>query len=137
MQKCVSLPSTTGFSQKQVALHTTKKRNLQAAKRLLIKEKKDRRDPYLALLEYRNTSRDKELGSHIQRRLMGRRTKTTLPTSETLLKPKLVKNVTSNLKDKRLAQKNFYDKSARSLPHINAGDDIRIRCGKNWNRDML
>ena len=70
----------------------------QTAKRLLSKAKKDKRDPYLALLDYRNTPRDKELGSPVQR-LMDRRTKTTLQTSETLLKPKLVKNVRSNLKE--------------------------------------
>ena len=79
---------------------------VQTAKRLLSKAKKDKRDPYLALLDYRNTPRDKELGSPVQR-LMGRRTKTTLPTSETLLKPKLVKNVRSNLKEKHLTQKYF------------------------------
>ena len=59
---------------------------VQTAKRLLRKAKKDKRDPYLALLDYRNTPQDKELGSLVQR-LTGKRTKTTLPTSETLLKP--------------------------------------------------
>ena len=71
---------------------------VQTAKRLLSKAKKDKRDPYLALLDYRNTPRDKELGSPVQR-LMGRTTKTTLPTSETLLKPKLVKNVSISYYD--------------------------------------
>ena len=100
---------------------------------MLSKAKKDKRDPYLALLDNRNTPRDKELGSPVQR-LMGRKAKTTLPTSETLLKPKLVKNVSSNLKEKRLTQKYFYDKNARSLPYIKAGDDVRIRRGKNWEQ---
>ncbi len=44
----------------------------------------DNRDPYLALLDYRNTPRDSVIGSPVQR-LMGRRTRKRLPTSETLL----------------------------------------------------
>ena len=114
-------PQSNGMAEKAV----------QTAKRLLSKAKQDGRDPYLALLDYRNTPRDKELGSPVQR-LMGRRTKTTLPTSEILLKLKLVRNVRSNLKEKRLKQKYFYDKSARTLPPIHVGDDVRIRRGKYW-----
>ena len=38
------------------------------------------------------------------------------------------------MKEKRLTQKYFYDKNARSLPHINAVDDIRIRRGKDWEQ---
>lgn len=87
------------------------------SKKTAKKAKKDGRDPYLALLDFKNTPRDKHLGSPVQR-LMGRRTKTTLPTSETLLKPKLVKNVSSNLKEKRNAEKSFYDRNSRKLPQI-------------------
>ena len=104
---------------------------VQTAKRSLSKARKDGRDPYLALLDYRNTPRDKDLGSPAQR-LMGRRTKTTLPTNETLLKRKLVKNVKSNLEEKRLKQKYFYDKSAKTLPPINVRENVRIRREKQW-----
>ena len=114
-------PQSNGMAEKAV----------QTAKRLLKKAKKDGRDPYLALLDFRNTPRDKHLGSPVQR-LMGRRTKTTLPTSETLLKPKLVKNVSSNLKEKRNAEKSFYDRNSRKLPQIREGDDVRIRRGNIW-----
>ena len=114
-------PQSNGMAEKAV----------QTAKRLLKKAKKDGRDPYLALLDFRNTPRDKHLGSPVQR-LMGRRTKTTLPTSETLLKPKLVKNVSSNLKEKRNAEKSFYDRNSRKLPQIHEGDDVRIRRDNIW-----
>ena len=106
---------------------------VQTAKRLLNKAERDGRDPYLALLDFRNTPRDKELGSPVQR-LKGRRTKTTLPTSESLLKPKLVWTVRSNLKEKRMKQKYFYDKTAKTLPPVRVGDDIRIRRGKYWEQ---
>ena len=73
-------PQSNGMSEKSV----------QTAKRLLIKAKEDNRDPYLALLDYRNTPRSDLLGSPVQR-LMGRRTKTLLPTSNLLLEPKVIK----------------------------------------------
>ena len=50
----------------------------------------DNSDPHLALLEFRNTPINDRLGSPTQR-LMGRRTKTLIPTSETLLCPKTIK----------------------------------------------
>jgi len=64
------------------------KRAVQTVKNLLKKAILDKRDPYLALLEYRNTPTSDALGSPAQR-LMGRRTKTLLPTSNRLLQPTL------------------------------------------------
>ena len=63
-------PQSNGMSERAV----------QTAKKLLLKAKEDNKDPYLALLDYRNTPRNDTLGSPAQR-LMGRRTKTLLPTS--------------------------------------------------------
>ena len=53
-------------------------KGVQIAKSLLTKAKESGQDPYLALLDYRNTPRDDILGSPVQR-LFGRRTKTLLP----------------------------------------------------------
>ena len=53
------------------------------------KAKEDRKDPYLAILEFRNTPRNKNLGSPVQR-LMGRRTKTLIPTNKKLLQPQVI-----------------------------------------------
>ena len=58
-------------------------RAVQTVKNCLKKALLDRRDPYLALLEYRNTPMSDDLGSPAQR-LMGRRTKTLIPTSTKL-----------------------------------------------------
>ena len=62
---------------------------VQTVKRLMTKARHDGNDPYLALLEYRNTPWSGTLGSPAQR-LMGRRTKTLLPVSSTLLKPETI-----------------------------------------------
>ena len=62
---------------------------VQIAKNLLRKATKDGTDLQLALLDYRNTPRDFVLGSPVQRS-MGRRTRTRMPTTSTLLKPELI-----------------------------------------------
>ena len=46
------------------------------------KATRNRKDVYLALLEYQNTPWSDTIGSQVQR-LMGRRTKTLLPTTDT------------------------------------------------------
>ena len=85
-------PQSNGMAEKAV----------QTAKRLMKKAKQDGNDPYLALLEYRNTPWSDTLGSPAQR-LMGRQTKTLLPVSSTLLKPETIdpKTVQEELQRKR------------------------------------
>lgn len=61
----------------------------QLCKNLLKNALADNKDPYLALLEYHNTPLSDQSGSPTQR-LMGRRTKTLIPTSEKLLQPKII-----------------------------------------------
>ncbi|XP_060083464.1 uncharacterized protein K02A2.6-like [Ylistrum balloti] len=109
-------PQSNGMAEKAV----------QTVKKLLKKAKQDGRDPYLALLDHRSTPRDSNLGSPAQR-LMSRRTKTLLPTSETLLKPELVVNVKENLESKRLLQKHYHDIGAREATPFEIGQNVRVR----------
>ena len=55
---------------------------VQTVKALIKKAIHDKRDPYIALLDYRNTPVSDNLGSPSQR-LMGRRTRTLIPTAQT------------------------------------------------------
>lgn len=61
-------------------------------KNLFKKALRDGRDPWLALLEYRNTPVE-TIGSSPAQRLMSRRTKTLMPTASTLLCPHVVEGV--------------------------------------------
>ena len=79
-------------------------RNIQTVKQMLKKAIKNGDDPYLSLLEFRNTPIDENLGSPCQL-LMNRRTKTLIPISDELLKPKMQVNVTDNLENKQKQQK--------------------------------
>ena len=87
------------------------KKAVQTVKRLMTKARQDGNDPYLALIEYRNTPWSDTLGSLAQR-LMGRRTKTVLPVSSTLLKLKTIepKMVQEELQKQRSKQKLYNDK---------------------------
>ena len=89
-------PQSNGMAEKVV----------QTVKRLMTKARQDGNDPYLALLEYRNAPWSDTLGSPAQR-LMGRRTKTFLPVSSTLLKPETIetKMVQEELQKQRSKQK--------------------------------
>ena len=92
------------------------KRAVQTAKPIIKKPKEDNEDPYLGLLNFRNTLRDATVGSPAQR-LMGRRTRTQLPTSEKLLtfNPSNPVSVRLRLEEYQKQQKRFYDRTARPL----------------------
>ena len=77
---------------------------VKTVKNLMKKAKASNKDPYLALLEYRNTPRNSELGSPAQR-LFSRSTRTILPVTEKSLKPKIVNKVQESLQKEREIQK--------------------------------
>ena len=58
---------------------------------------------------------------------MSRRTRTTIPTAEALLKPEIVDSVHDNMKRKRQQTKAAYDKSARPLPELQIGEPVRLQ----------
>ena len=106
-------------------------RAIQTIKNLLRKACEDGNDPYIALLEYRNTAVSGLKESPAQL-LMSRMLKSKLPTSASLLKPKVVENAPEKLKGRRDKQKMYYDRNAKPLPQIKERETVRIRKGKTW-----
>ena len=82
---------------------------VKTAESFLEKATKSKRDPYLSLLDWRNTPTE-GLNSSPAQRLFGRRTKTLLPTSNHLLKPKIPKEVEDKLTLKKAKQAMYYDR---------------------------
>ena len=109
-------------------------RAVQTVKNLLKKAILDKRDPYLALLEYRNTPVSDALGSPAQQ-LMGRRTKTQLPTSNKLLQPKTIhpKAVQNELTKRKDRQKYYYDKHTKPLREFSKGDQVMFKGRDRWH----
>ena len=101
------------------------------AKSLIKKTKKANGDLQLNLLTWRNTPTE-GLDSSPAQRLFGRRTKTNLPTASKLLKPKLVKDVTTKKQKKKEKTEKRYNKNAKPLEALKPGDTVRVNLtGKN------
>ncbi|KAK3745971.1 hypothetical protein QZH41_004134 [Actinostola sp. cb2023] len=98
---------------------------VKTAKRLMKKTKEAGTDFYLALLDWRNTPTE-GVNSSLAQRLYGRRTRTLLPTSATLLKPKIPHNVRDKLLVKKELQTKYYNRHTRELPPLTPGDQVRI-----------
>ena len=106
-------------------------------KQILTKSKAENKDPYLSILSYRNTPID-DLGSPAQL-LMNRRSRSSLPITQTLLKPKVIgrKRVHEKLSKKQRKQKYLYNKTRRDLSQLNQGDAIRIQRENKWEPGVV
>ncbi|VDI45487.1 Hypothetical predicted protein [Mytilus galloprovincialis] len=102
-------------------------RFVQSVKKMLSKSKQDGKDPYIAMLKYRNTPLE-NLDSPAQL-LMNRRLRTTIPTIKNRLKPKCgnLKNTQTKMKQQKMNQKQYYDKSSKPLPELQPNDTIRFQ----------
>ena len=112
-------------------------RSVQTVKNLLKKANRDGKDPYISLLEYRNTPID-QIGSPAQI-LMSRRLRSVIPTVKSLLQPKIIEEdlASSKLTTKKTLQKLYYDRGSKELPTISQGEQVRIKQGKVWNPVMV
>lgn len=108
-------------------------RTVQSIKNILKKANLEGTDPYLVLLEYRNTPIDSDLPSPAEI-LFSRKTRGFLPCHKSLLKPRLAKNVKINLKNKQIKQKFYYDKKARPMRKLKCNERVFIRKpdGSKW-----
>ena len=110
------------------------KNAVKQAKQLLEKCRKDGSDVQLGLPNLRDTPRD-GMGSPAQR-LLSRRTRTTLPTSTKLLKPKPLSTsrVSTRLKKVRQQQKQYHDKSARHQRPLKPIEVVCMQTDKGFQR---
>ena len=113
---------------------------VKTAKKILKKAQEDKRDPYLALLAWRNTPTEGLDSSPVQR-LMGRRTRTLLPTLASLLKPKVPGMVKKQLTNKRRKQASLFKQGSKSLSELKPGDIVRVRpetdtTNKTWRKGV-
>ena len=115
-------PQSNGLAEKAV----------QIAKTLMNKAKADKRDPYLSLLEYRNTPVD-NLASPAQL-LMSRRLRSVIPSTHTQLQPKVISQaqVHSRRVHQQQQQKKYYDRTTKHLPPLHEGQLIRFQEHGHW-----
>ncbi len=88
----------------------------------LQKAKMAGQDPYLALLDHRNTP-SQGLDNSPAQRILSHRTRTLLPTKASLLQPKM-EQAQQELKSNQQRQSAYYNRSARDLDTLKPGDCI-------------
>ena len=107
---CLVLPTSSQIKRKSgVCCECGRAVNVAKSKKAL----RDDKDPWLAMLDQRNTPTE-SLGTSPAQRLMSRRTKTLLPTATNLLYPRVPENVGEKLKLERQKAKWYHDRSALS-----------------------
>ena len=80
------------------------------------KAKQDGKDPYISLLEYRNTPIDNVASAASPAQiLMSRRLRSHLPTTQSQLKPQVMEpeEMKKRLEAKKAKQKKYYDQGSR------------------------
>ena len=95
---------------------------VQTIKRIL--KKAD--DPYIGLMEYRNTPVTGMTYSPSQL-LMSRITRTKIPVSKDLLVPQIANNARQQLKQRQKRQKQNDDKSTKPLQPLEIGESVHLR----------
>ena len=120
-------PRSNGLAEKAV----------QIVKRLLSKAKQDGKDPYISLLEYRNTPID-NVASPAQI-LMSRRLRSHLPTTQSQLKSKVVEpeEMKKKLEAKKAKQKKYYDQGSRKQSALKEGETVRVQVESKWKPAVI
>ena len=95
------------------------------AKTMLKKAHRDKKDPWLAILDWINIPTE-QIGTSPVQRLMSRRTRTRLPTADELLNPEAVNGVTQKIEKKRKKTTFYFDIIAKKLPELVIGDHVRL-----------
>ena len=111
-------------------------RTIQTIKNLLRKADDAGNDPYIALLEYRNTPITGMQESPAQL-LMSRMLKSKLPTTTALLRPRVQEKVREKLEQSAAKQKEYFDRSAKPLSPVKMHQSARIRRDKVWEPAVI
>ena len=99
---------------------------VKVCKALLKKARADNKDPLLAFLDWRNTPSE-GLGTSPVQRLMGRRTRTLLPTHTKLLEPKVDSQTGDKLAKRKALQEQRYNSKSQPLTPLQPGQAIRMK----------
>ena len=115
---------------------------VKAARSLMNKCAQSKTDPYIAILETRNTP-TQDVGSSTTQRLLNR-TRSFLPMTESLLAPRgdnYLESEKQRLTKKKHRQAENYDKSSKDLQVLNEGDAVRMqqfRLGQTtWDKTVV
>ena len=110
-------------------------RAIQTVKNILRKANEADTDPYVALLQYRNTPVAGCDYSPAQM-LFSRSLRTKLPVAAEQLTPEIV-TPREQLCDRQQKQKNYFDRATKALPPLQADDVVRVQRDGKWQRGRV
>ena len=108
---------------------------VKTVKRLFTKCKESGQSEFLALLDWRNTPTE-GIGTSPAQRLLGRRCKTLLPVTGTLLQPRYsTEEDTRALMGQKRRQQYYYNRHSRPLQPLNPKETVRMKLPgqKSWS----
>ena len=106
-------------------------RNVQSIKNLLKKAHDAGKAEELALLEFRNTPIT-GLNESPAQLLMGRRLRSSLPMTDSMLQPSISEGVKRKLEQRQQRQKHFYDRGTKPLSSLQPNEVVRYQAGRIW-----
>jgi transposase InsO family protein len=112
---------------------------IRTVKRLMLKAKEDNSDPFLALLDWRNTPSE-QLDNSPAQILLGRRVRTLLPMKSTLLDTMLSQSASEALQHAKLRQARYYNRQARERPTFSQGQTVRFKFSDDddgWRKGVI
>lgn len=111
---------------------------IKTAKRIMTKATEDNSDPFLALLEFRNTPSEQLKLSPTQI-LFGRRTRTLLPTADVLLKTHNSDAASVSLKRAKEKQAFYYDRGSKPRMPFHLGQTVRFKFddSSDWRKGRI
>jgi len=107
-------------------------RAIQTVKSLLTKSYEDSKDSFAAVLNYNITPKP-DMPSPSQL-IMGRRLRTTLPVTKSILRPIYsLKGVKKTLENRQTIQKHYFDRKAKALPKLKPNQLVLVQKGiRKW-----
>ena len=99
-------------------------RHVQTIKSLFRKAREGGNDEQIVLLEFHNTPTT-GIDKSPSELLMSRRLRSSLPMTGKMLKPAVLKNISTKLNHRQQRQKSIYDRTAKLLPKLKPGDTVR------------
>jgi hypothetical protein len=99
---------------------------VKTAKRLMIKAQETSTDPFLPLLEWRNTPSE-SFGQSPAQQMFGRRCRTLLPTANTLLDTPTSSTASDALARAKIKQAMYYNRTANERPPLSKGNTVRVK----------
>jgi hypothetical protein len=99
------------------------------AKAIMTKAVESSNDPFLALLEWRNTPTEK--GRAPAEIIYGRRTRTRLPCADKLLTAPYDTEARAALNESKLKQARYYNVGAKDRPTLSVGQPVRVKLDEN------